>query len=118
MFIMRPREQVPTVRLIIQWEGVSQWPGGGDPITFQVILYETSNKILFQYQDVDFGIAGVDFGASATVGVQKDSSTATEYSCNLPSLSSGMAILFSPYGEITSPSPFSIGLDYDCHRER
>ena len=105
----------PNRRMIIQWNNVTRFGGSGGDITFQVILYETTNKILFQYQDVTISELG-HLGASATVGVQGDSTRATQYSCNTASLSDGLAILFSPYREITSPSTATVGLDYDCHR--
>ena len=105
----------PDRRLIVQWDNVPRDGIAGDT-TFQIIFYESNNKILMQYQDVDFGNATYDFGASATVGVQKDGLVATEYSFNSPSLSDGMAILFSPYTEIACPSNNSNGMDYDCHR--
>ena len=40
--------------------------------TFEVILYEGTNEIKFQYADVDFGNASYNNGASATVGINKD----------------------------------------------
>lgn len=104
----------PNRRVIIQWDGVKLLGGSGD-LTFQAILYETTNKILFQYQDVSTS-DGSHLGAAATVGIQGDSTSYLEYSCNSASLANGLAILFTPYGEITTPSPSSTGLDYDCHR--
>ncbi len=77
-------------------------------------MYETSNKILFQYQDVTSGDS-LHQGTSATVGIQKNQTDGIEYSCNLPSLSDGMAIMYSPYTELSAPFASS-GLDYDCHR--
>lgn len=105
----------PNRRLIVQWNAVPHYNDIGDS-TFQIILYETSNKILFQYQDLNFGTAIFDYGASATVGIQKDATTALQYSFNTASLADSMAILFTPYAEVTSPSLSTVGLDYDCHR--
>ncbi len=88
----------PNRRLIVQWNDVTQWPGLGEA-TFQVILYETTNEIKFQYQDVQFEPtfgSSSDNGASATVGLQnQDGTLATQYSYNNDILSNGSAILFS-----------------------
>lgn len=85
----------PNRRVIIQWENVPQYENIG-AVTFQAILYEGSNQILFQYQDVVFGNASYDYGASATVGIQIDSCTAVQYSYNEPIIQNGLAIKFSP----------------------
>jgi uncharacterized repeat protein (TIGR01451 family) len=71
---------------------------GGDGITFEAILYESSNNILFQYQNVEFGTSFfnwlVNNGASATVGIEDPTGTVgLEYSYNEPAISSGLAIL-------------------------
>ncbi len=65
---------------------------------FQVIFYEGSSKILFNYADTVFGgtAAAYDNGAGATVGVQIDSGTANQYSYNTPSLSSGTSLEWYP----------------------
>ncbi|UCH21317.1 MAG: hypothetical protein JSU83_22930 [Deltaproteobacteria bacterium] len=94
------RGTAPNRRLIVQWHQVPVWPDVG-AATFQAILYEGSNNILFQYQDVDFGNLGYDNGASATVGLQLATNCSTQYSCNSASLSDGLAILFT----LPTPSP-------------
>jgi hypothetical protein len=85
----------PGRRLIVQWTDVPRYgiPGGG---TFQVVLYEGSNNILFQYKDVIFGHADFDNGKSATVGIQRDSTSGLQYSYNSAGLRNNTAILFSP----------------------
>jgi hypothetical protein len=105
----------PNRRLIVQWNNISFWSSSAGRVTFQAILFEGIDKILFQYADVTFG-TGADGGASATIGIQKDDTTALQYSCDTASLTAGLAILFTPYAEMTSPSLSTIGLDYDCHR--
>jgi len=68
--------------------------GSPNTVTFQVILYEGSNEIKFQYQDVTFGDSRWDYGASATVGINKgDGITAVQYSNNEAVLENEMAIL-------------------------
>lgn len=87
----------PNRQVIVQWHNINHLYMIGST-TFQAILYEGSNRILFQYQDVDFvdGYEYLDNGASATVGVQRDSTMASQYSCNTPALAAGKAILFTP----------------------
>ncbi|MFH1259339.1 MAG: hypothetical protein ABII74_05975 [Elusimicrobiota bacterium] len=76
-----------------------------NPITFEIILYETTNEIKFQYFDVDFSSPPFNNGNSATVGIQKNSTYGLQYSSNTPSLSSGTAILFAkPVTKITTPA--------------
>jgi subtilisin family serine protease len=59
----------PTRRFVIAWVGVPRFPQVG-AATFEVVLEESTNDIIFQYQDVQFGQGTYDFGASATVGVE------------------------------------------------
>ena len=63
-------------------------------ITFEVILYEGTNNIKFQYQDTDFGDGSLDDGASATAGIRDSGSNYLQYSYNQAVLNSGMAICF------------------------
>ncbi|MBX3059499.1 MAG: proprotein convertase P-domain-containing protein [Anaerolineae bacterium] len=81
---------------IIEWYQRPHFPGSAaaPTITFQVLLFEGSNEIKFQYLDVDFDDPATSFGASATVGLNKDATTALQYSFNQPVLQDGMAILF------------------------
>ncbi|MER2600278.1 MAG: proprotein convertase P-domain-containing protein, partial [Caldilineales bacterium] len=85
----------PNRMAIIEWYNRPHYSNIG-AATFEVILYETTNQIKFQYADVDFGDPLYNNGASATVGINKDASTAVQVSFNTPSLSAQQAILFSP----------------------
>jgi hypothetical protein len=89
------RGTAPNRRLIIQWHGVPHYYNVG-LITFQAILYEGNNNIRLQYFDTDFGNASYDYGASATVGVQGSTDKGTQYSCNDPSVTGGLSLLFTP----------------------
>jgi hypothetical protein len=86
----------PDRTFIVQWHDRPHFSNSADHTTFQVILYEGSNEILFQYQDVDFSNATWDGGASATVGVQENDTSARQYSFNTASITNGMAIRYSP----------------------
>lgn len=56
----------------IEWYNLV--PLGADPaatgVTFQVVLSETTNAIIMQYQDTTVGDSGYDGGASATAGLE------------------------------------------------
>jgi len=86
----------PNRTMTISWNGINHINAQSGTATFQVILYETSNKIKFQYQDVDFGNATYDGGASATVGIENSAgSYGLKFSYNTSSLSASYAIQIS-----------------------
>ena len=89
------RGTAPKRKLIIQWNNVPHYDGTNG-VTFQAILFEGSNNILFQYQDVDFENESYNAGASATVGIQRDDMKGLQYSVNTPALKDGLTILFTP----------------------
>jgi subtilisin family serine protease len=64
----------PNRRFVVSWIGAPHYFDIGDS-TFQAILEEGSGDIVFQYQDVNFGDSFVDYGASATVGVEDTAGT-------------------------------------------
>jgi hypothetical protein len=83
--------------LIVQWHDRPHSFNVGDA-TFQAIL-SPSGKIRFQYADTNFGAAGYNHGASATVGIEDDGqspSYALQYSFDEPVVTSPRAILFFP----------------------
>jgi hypothetical protein len=85
-------------QFIVQWRLVPAFVTGcaGGRIDFELIMFEGTNEILFQYADVIFGGGGPDSGSSATVGIQGSSTVALTYSLNTPSLANGRAICFRP----------------------
>ncbi len=84
----------PDRRLVIQYNQVPHY-GSDTYYTFQAILEETTNAILFQYESVEGPDAEYTLGGAATIGIQGDLETALEYSCEPDkSLSDGLAILF------------------------
>ena len=84
----------PNRMAIIEWYNRPHYSNTG-AATFEVILYEGTNEIKFQYADVDFGSASYDFGASATVGINQNATTALQVSFNQAVIQNGQAILFS-----------------------
>ncbi|MEM2891803.1 MAG: hypothetical protein QXJ32_04790 [Thermoplasmata archaeon] len=90
----------PTRQLVVEWENVTDY-AGNHYMTFEIVLKETGD-ILIQYLKLD----GMD-GSGATVGIEdEDGLVGTQYSYNTPSLSDGLAILFTE-------GPMSIGPDRD-----
>jgi uncharacterized repeat protein (TIGR01451 family) len=91
----------PSRTFVIEWYDVGNFanfnvsfPSSG--ITFEAILYEGSNDILFQYKDVEQGYFSVDNGAYATVGIEDSfGNIGLQYSFREPIITSGLAILFS-----------------------
>lgn len=94
----------PNRRMVIEYYHVSGW-SSFDYGTWEIILYEGSNIILLQYQDVTFGTYSYDNGAGATVGIQNTPSQGIQYSYYTPSLSNGLAILFLPPGSSHNGGP-------------
>ncbi len=89
----------PHRRLVIEYSRTSRLgPHNefGTPGEFEAILDETTSIITLQYKDVDFGHSDVDFGASATVGIQDTTEHGLQYSYNTPSLSNELAIVYVP----------------------
>ena len=101
----------PNRKLIVQYNDVAHFSNSTNGVSFQVILNESNASILMQYLDVDFGNAGYNGGASATVGLQDSTTFAQQYSYNTTSLSNNQAILWSiaqPVPLISSPVSGSI----------
>lgn len=64
----------PNRRFVVGWLGVPHY-SGGNGLTFEVVLEETTNDIVLQYADTSGGNSSVDHGASATVGVEDAAGT-------------------------------------------
>ena len=86
-------------QFVMQWNNVHAL-NGPDALNFEVVLTEGVNTILFQYQKVDSGDAGVSLGAGATVGIAGSNAPANNYrlqwSRNTAVLHNAMGILFTP----------------------
>ncbi len=91
----------PGAFVIEWWEVPHQGYTENDSLlTFEVILYQESNEILFQYHTL---VGPYARGSSATVGLEYgDGYGGTQYSYEQSSLSEGMAILFVPSGSETT----------------
>lgn len=78
-------------------------------VTFEVILYETSNKIVIRYKDVNFDwpySPSIDFGNSSTVGIEGPIGKGLEYSFNEQMIFPGSVITIEyPSVPLASPVP-------------
>ncbi len=94
----------PNREFVVEWNNLphcsrywgfncTQWSGS---LTFEVVLFEGSNEILFQYRALSLSALG---GASATVGVEyADGWAASMWSYNQAGgVENGMALRFVPY---------------------
>ena len=64
----------PNRQFIVQWHNRPHlFLNFGGTVTFQLVLYENTNKFDFVYDDVIFNNAIYDSGASATIGIQNTS---------------------------------------------
>jgi hypothetical protein len=84
----------PYRQMVIEWYNRPHYSNVGNS-TFELILYESTNNIKYQYQDVVFGDAGFDYGASATVGIRQSGVNYLQYSFNQPVLEDNMSICFN-----------------------
>ena len=86
-------------RFVVQWSNA--YPqGSANPVTFQVILSETSNRILFQYQAVTLGDANPATGGGlATIGIRNGGAPGNQqqvaWSFDAPVLADNSALLFT-----------------------
>lgn len=87
-------------KFVVQWKDA--YPQGSlNPVTFQVILHEGSNRILFQYQNVNLGETNpTTNGGRATIGIRNAGALTTqqqiEWSYNAPVLANASVLLFAP----------------------
>ena len=89
----------PSRRFVVQWQNAFP-QGSQNPVTFEVILSEGTNRVLFQYANVALGAGdAARSGAHASVGIRNVGSPANgqqlAWSFNAPVLVNGSAIAFS-----------------------
>lgn len=85
---------------IIQFRNMGFYSGPVYMGTFSVILYETSNKIQFQYRNIVLPESSTAHGASATIGIENAAGSAgTQYTYhNASAIAPAKAIQFTPAG--------------------
>jgi len=86
----------PSRRFVVSWIGVDQYSGRGQgTMSFQAILYETNNRVKFQYSDTVVDNSANSYGAFATIGIEQAGGVAgTEFSQDIQSLSDSFAVQF------------------------
>jgi subtilisin family serine protease len=110
--------------LVIEWRDVWRYNCSAYPeasVRFQVVFFESKSDILFNYADAAIGAncatlmgENLDFGASATVGVQTGPAAASTFSFDSAKLANNMALLWttvaaSPPPPALSVTPVSLG---------
>lgn len=84
-------------KFITQWTNMYFYSNPSIPMgTFQVILYEGTNKIQLQYRDLLGGDASR--GDSATIGINQSGALSSQVSFDTAFLEQGQAISFTPNG--------------------
>ncbi|MDZ7965041.1 MAG: DUF4347 domain-containing protein [Nostoc sp. DedSLP03] len=68
-------------RFIVQWNNVKHFDSD-ENATFEIIFYENSNNIDFIYKDVLLGDDSLNYGNSATIGINRDNNVALKYLYN------------------------------------
>ncbi len=92
-------------KFVVQWNDA--FPSDSpNPVTFQAILFEGTNRILFQYKTVDLGDGNpATKGGAATIGVRAIDALASgeqlEWSFNAPVVANESALLFAHGGPAT-----------------
>ena len=84
----------PSRQLVIEYRDIPHFAGFG-AVKFQVVFFEDSPNIRFNYADVSFDNPGFDNGASQTVGVQVASGIAQQFLFNNPILTNNTSLLFT-----------------------
>jgi hypothetical protein len=86
-------------KFVVQWKDA--YPQGSlNPVTFQVILHEGSNRVLFQYQNVNLGAVNpTSNGGRATIGIRNAGALTNqqqiEWSYNAPVLANASVLQFA-----------------------
>lgn len=97
-------------RFVMQWEGYTG-TGNTNPMQFQAVLFEGSNDILFNYDDLTTRRAtsplnGQNYGGEATVGIRDDDGRNLQWSYNPGSSNSLLYDLQSIRFSKTQAVPF------------
>jgi len=98
----------PNRVLVLEWEGLvyagAMW--SWYYYDFEILLYEGTNEIRFQYKDVSEWDATYDYGISCTIGLENKYGTrGVQYSYHTASVANNQAILFTPYHRVYGSSP-------------
>ena len=93
--------QAPNRQFVVTWIDAARFNQVG-AVTFQIILEESSNRIIFQYRDAFFDDDRYDYGFSATIGVESLAGTiGTQFSVDtavLKPYEGQKSLVFTPVG--------------------
>jgi subtilisin family serine protease len=94
----------PTRKFVVAWLDVPHF-GTSNGATFELVLEEGTNSITYQYRDTTLGDSILDYGKSATVGIENETGTiGKQFSSGKPTLQGY---------ENTTAIRYSIGLPPD-----
>ena len=87
----------PNRELVVEWRNMAHKgckSDGSETVTFQVILFENTTDILFNYGNTAFGgtCTASDNGATASIGIQAATKVAQQFSFNAAKLASNTAV--------------------------
>ncbi len=99
----------PNREFVIEYRDISHFSNIRSA-TFQVVFFENSPNILFNYCDVTFESGNFNGGASATIGVQVAPGVARQFSFNTASVRDGDALLFTQGAPIAAAGPNQVVL--------
>ena len=109
----------PARRFVVQWNNAFP-QGSPNPVTFQAVLAEGSNEVLFQYKNVALGPANpAGNGGQATVGVRNTGAPANQqqiaWSYNVPVVAEESAVQFSSVPTSACAAPITASVSIDRH---
>jgi subtilisin family serine protease len=99
----------PNREFVIEYRDISHF-SNVRAATFQVVFFENSPNILFNYCDVTFESGSFNGGASATIGVQVAPGVARQFSFNTASVRDGDALLFTQGAPLAVAGPDQVVL--------
>jgi hypothetical protein len=106
----------PNRELVVEWRDVPYCCSysSSNTIKFQVVFFEGTGNVLFNYADTIFGdpYSSYDNGAAATSGIQVAPAVGTLYSFNQPLLKSQTSLLWYPGSPTATLSTGTLGFGY------
>nr|AIA17947.1 Unknown Function [uncultured bacterium] len=95
----------PNREFVVEWREVQHYNSFSGDITFQVVFFENSSDILFNYLDVDFQTDDLNGGASATIGIQTTADKYIQFSHDVANLQSNKSYRFTAASSSVVPQP-------------
>jgi hypothetical protein len=104
----------PNRQLVVEWRDVGYCCETSGTITFEVVFFEGSSEVLFNYADTVFGgpYTSHDNGATASIGMQVSSNLGSQYSYDQASVKSNSALRWYPNSPTVTVSTSSLSFGY------